>query len=345
MDTLNNRSKYVLNSVVVYHIRLGVPIGSRTVTELGETGLSPATIRNVMADLEALGYLTHPHTSAGRIPTDKGYRFYVDQLLHEMLEPPAKPIEWPKRPDGTADVLQNASRLLSDMTNYAGVASAPRLVQRTFKQIEFVGLRPRQVLAVFVSEEGLLHQTLFEVDRDVTVNELSAMSKYLNQRFAGLPLHTVKSQILQEMQDVKERYDSLLRQALQLGKRAIDTAADGELYLEGAANILTQANFDDFDEMKRLFKAFEEKYQLLKVLEHCAQTPGVQVYIGSENSALGTRTCSLVASTYECDGRPIGSVGVIGPTRMDYSTVIPVVQAISRQLSHFFEERREGPGR
>ncbi|MEW6325761.1 MAG: heat-inducible transcriptional repressor HrcA [Nitrospirota bacterium] len=344
MDTMNDRLREVLKSVVVYHIRLGVPIGSRTITKLSEIGLSPATIRNVMADLEELGYLMHPHTSAGRVPTEKGYRFYVDQLLGDLLEP-VQPINWPSRPEGPADMLHNASRLLSHMTNYAGVALAPKPAQRTFKQIEFVGLRPRQVLAIFVSEEGLLHQTLFELDRDVTVNELSAMSEYLNQRFGGLPLHKVKAQILEDMRAVKERYDWLLRHALQLGQQAIDTAAEGELYLEGTTNILTQANFDDLDELKRLFKAFEEKYQLLKILEQCAETPGVQVYIGSENAALGTRTCSLVASTYECDGRPIGSVGVIGPTRMDYSTVIPLVQSIAQQLSRFFGEWREGPAR
>jgi heat-inducible transcriptional repressor len=242
-------------------------------------------------------------------------------------------------------VLQQASRLLSQMTNCAGVALAPRPSQRTFKHIEFVSLRPRQVLAIFVSEEGLIHHTLFDIDHEITNQELAQMADYLNRRFTGLPLQTAKEQILREMREAKERYDSLLRQALDLGRQAIDTAAGGELFLEGATNILTQADFDDFTEMKQLFKAFEEKYQLLKMLEQCLNTPGVQVYIGSENAALGTRTCSLVVSTYECDGRPIGSVGVIGPTRMDYSSVIPLVQSTAKQLGHFFEEWRDGLAR
>jgi len=349
MDTLNDRFKDILNSVVVYHIRLGVPIGSRTITKMSEIGLSPATIRNVMADLEELGYLTHPHTSAGRVPTDKGYRFYVNSLLHEVLgqgRPSASPVEWPGR-DSAADVLQNASRLLSRKTHYAGVALAPRLSQRTFKHIEFVRLRARQLLAIFVSEDGLIHHSLFELDRELADRDLAQMADYLNRRFAGLPLQTVKQQILREMREAKERYDSLLRQALELGRQAMETQGDGggELYVEGATNMLSQIAFDDLDEMKQLFRTFEEKYQLFNLLEQCLETPGVQVYIGSENAALGTRTCSLVVSTYERDGQPLGSIGVLGPTRMDYSTVIPLVRSTADQLSQFFDDWHEGPSR
>jgi len=348
MNSLNDRFKYILNSVVVYHIRLGVPIGSRTITKLSEIGLSPATIRNVMADLEELGYLTHPHTSAGRVPTDKGYRFYVDTLLQEVTarQPaPAAPVDLPAR-DGAADVLQNASRLLSQITHYAGVALAPRLSQRTFKHIDFVRLRPRHILAIFVSDDGLIHHSLLELDRDLADRDLARMADYLNQRFASLSLQTVKQQILREMREAKERYDSLLQQALELGRQAMAAQHGGaELYVEGATNMLTQLAFADLDEMKQLFKTFEDKYQLLKILEQCIDTPGVQVYIGSENAALGTRTCSLVVSTYERDGQPLGSIGVIGPTRMDYSAVIPLVRSTADQLSHFFEEWREGPHR
>jgi heat-inducible transcriptional repressor len=347
MDALNDRLKDVLNSVVIYHIRLGVPIGSRTITKLSEIGLSPATIRNVMADLEELGYLTHPHTSAGRVPTDKGYRFYVNSLLHEVINQDQRssvPVERPGR-DSAADVLQNASKLLSRMTHYAGVALAPRLSQRTFKHIEFVRLRPRQVLAIFVSEDGLIHHALFELERDLVDTDLAQMAAYLNQRFAGLPLQTVKQQILREMREAKERYDSLLRQALELGRQAMETqgADGGELYVEGATNMLSQIDFDDLDEMKQLFRTFEEKYQLFNILEQCLETPGVQVYIGSENASLGTRTCSLVVSTYERDGQPLGSIGVLGPTRMDYSAVIPLVRSTADQLSQFFDEWHEGP--
>jgi heat-inducible transcriptional repressor len=318
MNSLNDRFKYILNSVVVYHIRLGVPIGSRTITKLSEIGLSPATIRNVMADLEELGYLTHPHTSAGRVPTDKGYRFYVDTLLHEVTaQPPPStaPVDLPAR-DSAADVLQNASKLLSRITRYAGVALAPRLSQRMFKHIDFVRLRPRHILAIFVSDDGLIHHSLLELDRDLADRDLARMADYLNQRFASLPLQTVKQQILREMHEAKERYDTLLQQALELGRQAMATQNGGaELYVEGATNMLTQLNFADLDEMKQLFKTFEDKYQLLKILEQCIDTPGVQVYIGSENAALGSR-CSLVVSTYERDGRPLGSIGVIGPTRI-----------------------------
>jgi heat-inducible transcriptional repressor len=347
MTQLNDRFKYVLNSVVVYHIRLGVPIGSRTITKLSEIGLSPATIRNVMADLEELGYLTHPHTSAGRVPTDKGYRFYVNTLLDEVMaqqQPMAPPADWPTR-DSAADVLQKASRLLSSLTHYAGVVLAPRLSQRTFKHIDFVRLRARHVLAIFVSEDGLIHHSLFELDHDLADRDLAQMADYLNRRFASLPLLTVKQQILKEMREAKERYDSMLQQALELGQQAMDTPGDGggELFVEGATNMLNQIDFTDLDEMKQLFRTFEEKYHLLKILEQCLDTPGVQVYIGSENAALGTSTCSLVASPYECDGQPLGSVGVLGPTRMDYSVVIPLVRSTANQLSHFFEEWREGP--
>jgi heat-inducible transcriptional repressor len=343
--SLNNRSQQILNAVILCHIRLGAPVGSRTLTKLGEIGLSPATIRNVMADLEELGYLTHPHTSAGRVPTEKGYRHYVDHLLHEAIgpQPPTPmPVEWPVRQENPAELLHEASRLLSQMSHYAGVVIAPRISHRTFRQIEFIALRPRQVLAIFVSEDGLIHHTLFEVDRDFSGSELAQMADHLNSRFAGMALQSVKRRMLEEMREVKERYDSLLRRALELGRQAMNTPENSEIYVEGATNILNQFDVADFDEMKRLFRAFEEKYRLLKVLEQCLENPGVQVYIGSENAALGTTTCSLVVSAYECDGQPIGSVGVIGPTRMDYSSVIPLVQATARQLGLFFEEWREG---
>jgi heat-inducible transcriptional repressor len=347
MGPLNDRLKYVLNSVVVYHIRLGVPIGSRTITKLSEIGLSPATIRNVMADLEELGYLTHPHTSAGRVPTEKGYRYYVDTLLQEVTaqqQASAVRADWPPS-ESTADVLHKVSRLLSQTTQYAGVVLAPRLSQRNYKHIDFVRLRARHVLAIFVSEDGLIHHSLFELDHDLTDRDLAQMANYLNRRFASLPLQTVKQQILKEMQQAKERYDSLLRQALDLGRQAMDTPGDGEgvLFVEGATNMLSQIDITDLEEMKQLFKTFEEKYQLLKILEQCLETPGVQVYIGSENAALGISRFSLVASTYACDGHPLGSVGVLGPTRMDYSAVIPLVRSTADQLSHFFEEWREGP--
>lgn len=349
MDPLSDRLKYILNSVVVYHIRLGVPIGSRTITQSSEIGLSPATIRNVMADLEALGYLTHPHTSAGRIPTDKGYRFYVDSLLQEVMSQAQQstvPVERPGR-DSAADALQQASKQLSRMTHYAGVALAPRLSQRTFKHIDFVRLRARQILAIFVSDDGLIHHSLFELDQDLAERDLARMAGYLNQRFVSLPLQTVKQEILREMREAKERYDSLLRQALELGRQAMETEGDGggELYVEGATNMLTQLTFADLEEMKQLFRTFEEKYRLLNLLEQSLETPGVQVYIGSENAALGTRTCSLVVSTYERAGRPLGSIGVLGPTRMDYSAVIPLVRSTADQLSRFFDEWREGPTR
>jgi heat-inducible transcriptional repressor len=344
MDLLNDRLREILNAVILYHIRLGSPIGSRTVTKLSGMGLSPATIRNVMADLEELGYLTHPHTSAGRIPTEKGYRFYVDYLLREEIgfAPPGKLMDWPKGQEHPSELLQEASRTLSELSHYAGVVVAPRLAQRVFKQIEFVGLRPHQVLAIFVSEDGLVHQTLFEVDRNYRMDELREMAHYLNSRYSGVPLQTVSEHLLEEMQQAKERYDSLLSHALALGRQAISTGEGGEIYVEGAANMLSQEEFIDLAEMKLLFKTFEEKYRLLKVLEQCLDTMGVQVYIGSENAALGTTTCSLIVSTYQCQGRPIGSVGVIGPTRMDYSQVIPLVQDTANQLSHFFDERLEG---
>jgi heat-inducible transcriptional repressor len=345
MDLMNDRLRDILNTVILYHIQLGSPIGSRTVTKLSGMGLSPATIRNVMADLEEMGYLTHPHTSAGRVPTEKGYRFYVDALLREegWFEPPTqKPTEWSRGQERPSGLLQEASRMLSEMSHYAGVVVAPRLAHRVFKQIEFIGLRPHQVLAIFVSEDGLVHQTLFEVERAYSTAELREMAHHLNSRYSGVPLQLVGQRLLEEMQQVKERYDSLLGRALDLGRQAMSTGEAGEIYVEGAANILNQEEFADFEEMKSLFKAFEEKYRLLKVLEQCLDTLGVQVYIGSENAALGTTTCSLVVSTYQCQGRPIGSVGVIGPTRMDYSHVIPLVQETANQLSHYFDERLEG---
>lgn len=340
---LDERTQTILTAIIHSFIQTGEPVGSRTISKRFEIGLSPATIRNVMSDLEGFGFLEQPHTSAGRVPTDKGYRYYVNQLsqVDPLSMPESQLISQRYTPyRGEVDeVMAETSRLLSEVTKYAGLVLYS-FATTIFKRIEFVKIRERHVQAIFIMDSGLVQNKPILLDEELTQDELHSISNYINQEFADQPLRSVRQQILERLNEARAQYDTLVRQAMQVGKQTFaDTVeSDRDIYLGGTVNILDQPEFvANVDQMKELFKAFEEKSRLISILDKCLDETGVKVILGSETPFKDIQECSFVTHTYSYGGRTLGVLGVVGPKRMAYPRVMALVdftaQMVNKTLS------------
>ncbi len=338
---LTERMKRVLEIVIEDYILKAEPVGSRTISKKSSINLSPASIRNIMSDLEDLGLLSHPHTSAGRIPTEKGLRFYVDSIVnvHELSDREQQEIrsECLGHLIEGPDLFKQTSRILSLSSHYLGVVWMPRMNSVVLQHIEFVKLRKHQVLAILVSTTGLVYNRIVEVEEDFSQSELDHLSDYLNSFLAGLALYQVREKLIEQMRIAKNAYDHLLEQALKLGEKAVSSIDAADVFIEGKTNILNEPEFNDVSRMTDLFRTFEEKATMVKLLDKFMDPKGVQIAIGSENQVQEMETCSLVTSTYGCSGEVLGVVGVIGPRRMNYSRVIPLVDYTARLLSEILE--------
>jgi heat-inducible transcriptional repressor len=339
-EHLTERSRHILEAIVEDYILSAEPVGSRTISRRHGFSLSPASVRNVMADLEEMGFLTSPHTSAGRVPTDKAYRFYVDSLVglnriaREEREEIRKRCSLTGRDIG--EVLKETSRLLSSISHYMGIVVAPRFTANVFRHIEFLKLGERRLLAIFVTQNGTVQNKIIETEKELQFTDLARMSNYLNDILKGLTISQVKNKILEEMQEEKIRYDALLANALKLSQQTME-GADAEIFIEGQANIFEQPEFADVAKIKDIIRAFEEKGQLLALLERCMAAEGVQIFIGAESHLNRMSGMSLVTSTYITGKNTLGILGVIGPTRMGYAKVIPIVEYTARQVSRLLE--------
>ncbi len=341
-EDLNERSRTILEAIIEDYIDSAEPVGSRAVTRRHHLGLSPATVRNVMADLEELGYIMAPHTSAGRIPTEKGFRYYVDALL-QVRELSLQDQRWidqqyrlkGRRPE---ELLREAGKLLSSISRYTGIVAAPRLHATVFRHIEFIRLSQGRILAVFVTEAGLVQNKIIETAEMLSQGELEQMTNYLNRTLGGLTIQQAKARILEEMAQEKALYDRLLQQALRFSREVFqEDAAAQEVYIEGASQIFEQPEFADLERMKRLFRAFEQKGQLIELLDKCQRAQGVQIFIGSESDYREIEGCSLVTASYSSGSGTLGTLGVIGPMRMPYSLVIPIVDYTARLVSQIMQ--------
>jgi len=338
---ISDRMRRILGMVVEDYTLTGEPIGSRTISKKSNLSLSPATIRNIMSDLEALGLLFQPHTSAGRIPTEKGLRFYIDYLLnvHELSDEEQQIIR--SRCAGPqvepVDLFRETSRVLSSSSHYLGVVWAPRLNLVVLQHIEFVKLRKHLVLVILVSTTGLVHNRLIEVEEDFNQSELDNLSDHLNGFLSGLSLHQVRETLLEQMRQEKSAYDRLLEQALNLGEKAFPFPDETDIFIEGRVNILSEPDFANVSRMSDLFRAFEEKATMVRLLDRFMSPRGVRIAIGSENEVHEMEECSLVVSTYGCGGEVVGALGVIGPRRMNYSKVIPLVDYTAKLLTEILE--------
>ncbi|GIX47727.1 MAG: heat-inducible transcription repressor HrcA [Candidatus Tectimicrobiota bacterium] len=330
-EPLDERARNILMAVVQSFIQTAEPVGSRTISKRFEFGLSPATIRNVMADLEEMGFLEQPHTSAGRVPTDKGYRYYVDHLQGpEALSAEEAALiaqRFPPYRGEMDEVIAEISRLLSELSRYAGIVLRT-LASAVFSRVELVKVRGPQVLAIFVLESGMVHHKLITLEEEMTQDELQRIANYLNQEFAGQPLRLIRQRIAERMAEEKVQYDQLLRQAMQVGGKTFEEAAkkDEEIVLGGTANIIDQPEFQSNTErMKELLRAFEDKSRLIRILDKCLEEPGVNVIIGSETPFKDVHECSFVTRTFHSGDRTIGVLGVVGPKRMAYPRVMALV--------------------
>ena len=338
-EVLDERTQNILIAVVRSFIQTADPVGSRTISKRFDFGLSPATIRNVMADLEDLGFLEQPHTSAGRVPTDKAYRHYVDHIRSVELPSPEDAdiiARWYTPLAGDNDGMMLAtSRLLSEVSNYAGVVLST-FATSLFKRIEFVKVRDKQVLAIFVMDTANVHNKLITLEDELTQDELHKISNYLNHEFSGQPLRRIRQQVMERMNEEKAQYDELVQQAMNIGAKTFDetSESEGDIYLGGTVNIMDQPEFStNVSRMKDLFKAFEEKSRLISILDRCLDESGINVIIGTETPFQDIQDCSFVTRTYFYDDRTVGVLGVVGPKRIVYPRIMALVDYTANIVS------------
>ena len=336
-DKISERAQILLKALVERHIRDGQPVGSRTLREEAGLPVSAATIRNVMSDLEELGYLHSPHTSAGRVPTAAGYRLFVDTLLQvQPLERDAvSALRHELNPDKSAtELVQSASSILSSITAQAGLVTVPRNEANQLRQVEFLPLSGDRVLVILVINEREVQNRIIHTKRVFSESELRDAAALVNQRFAGRPLNEVQQQILQEMQDARSQIDSYLQASLDLANKALQQEGDEDEYvMAGESRLLGGASPDEMSKLRELFDAFERKQDLLHLLERCSRAEGIQIYIGEEAGYEVFGDYSVVTAPYSDGMRTLGVLGVIGPTRMAYERVIPIVDVTARMLS------------
>jgi heat-inducible transcriptional repressor len=338
----DERGREVLETLIQLHIAGGEPVGSESLASALGRRFSPATLRNVMADLERMGYLDHPHTSAGRLPTDEGYRFYVDSL---SAQPELRPQELAeiasglRSAEGTTSVLETASQVLSRLSRNVGFVVAPDLGQATFAHVDLVRLMPPRVLAVLVSATGLVTQKVISLEDDLSQDDLQTCANYLNAHFAGLSLSAIRERLLELMRADQAQYDELLQKVCSIGARAFAAQdAPASVYLDGASNILGRPEFEDVDRMRALFKTFEQKGRLIRILNACIAGEGVRIVIGHENPDPDLRNVALV--TTGLHGEPGFGLGVMGSTRMEYPRVIALVEHVARAVQQALTEFR-----
>ncbi|MBQ0723901.1 MAG: heat-inducible transcriptional repressor HrcA [Cycloclasticus sp.] len=333
---LNERSRQLLKLLVERYITDGQPVGSAALSRDKSLGVSPATIRHVMADLENLGLIHSPHTSAGRIPTNKGYRFFVDSLL-TVQQPEQKLLKQLKinvgQQQGRSQVIASASQLLSGITHLAGVVSLPKREAASFRQIEFMPLSKSRVLVILVTNDGEVHNKVIQTTREFTSAELQCATNYLNSLFGGQSLRQVKTIIAQEMSETRQQMNQMMIDAINLAHQGVsDDLQLDDLVLSGATNLMDFQELSDISNIRHLFDAFSQKQDIIQLLDRCMQAEGVQIFIGDESGYQVFGDCSLVTAPYTVDNETVGVLGVIGPTRMAYDRVIPMVDITAKFL-------------
>ena len=333
---LSDRARHFLKVLIERYIRDGQPVGSRTLARDAKLDLSPATVRNVMADLEEMGLVRSPHTSAGRVPTVKGYRLFVDSLI--SLKPmDDKEIERLRGElagaDLPHDLAESASRLLSGITHMAGVVMMPRQERVTIRELQFVPLSERRLLAILVTSQGEVLNRVVETERPFKRPELERASRFINEHYAGLDLETIQKRLVDELEAHRRDLDRLMAEALTVANRALQVEeGEDDFVVTGQTNLMDFDELARLDRIKELFEAFAEKQQILHLLERCVRGRGVQLYIGEESGYGPLEPCSLVTAPYKVDDQVVGVLGVIGPTRMAYDRVIPLVDVTARLL-------------
>lgn len=344
-EKLTERSQNILEAIVEDYISSAEPVGSRAITRRHSFNLSPASVRNVMSDLEEMGFLCSPHASAGRIPTEKGYQYYIDSLLQirDLSSLEKKELGRNYRFSGmkTEEIMQEVGRVLSGLSNYTGLVMAPKFSATVFRQMEFIRLSKGQVLVIYVSESGLVQNKVIETDPELSQHQLEQISNYLNEELNGLTINQVRTKLEQDLKEERVRFDQLRAQALNLTQAALSDKDEDQVYVAGTSLMLEQPEFATPQQMKRMIQTLESRQLLIDLLDQSQSAQGVQIFIGSESHPAELEGCSLITSSYSNKQGVVGTLGVIGPMRMDYSQVVPIVdftaQLVSRVLDHDLE--------
>jgi heat-inducible transcriptional repressor len=334
---VSDRALHFLKALVERYIKDGQPVGSRTLAKDAGLDLSPATVRNVMADLEDLGLVISPHTSAGRVPTAAGYRLFVDSLL--TVHPPSdEDIESLRQRFSAAtdskSLVDTTSKLLSHITHLAGVVMLPRHERHVFRQIELLPLSAARVLAILVTDEGEVHNRVIITDRGFSPSQLQEAANYLNAMFTGQDIKAVRERLLKDLKQTHQNMDALMLRAVTLAHQVVEAAESPDDYMmAGQTNLMEFGELANMERLKQLFDAFNQKREILHILDRCIEADGVQIFIGEESGYSLLDDLSVVTTTYRVEERVVGVLGVIGPTRMDYQRVIPIVDITARLLS------------
>jgi heat-inducible transcriptional repressor len=333
---VNERAQHFLKVLIERYIRDGQPVGSRTLAKDAGIDLSPATIRNVMSDLEELGLVNSPHTSAGRVPTSSGYRIFVDSLLTikplQQVEIGQLEREFASRAD-PRNLVKSASNLLSNMTHMAGVVLIPRPKQVVYRQIEFIPLSGNRVLTILVTSDGEVHNKIIETQSTYSQSQLIQAANFLNESYSGKPLEAIRGLLVEEMEKTKQQMNDLMSDALSIANNVFEIDGnEGDYILAGQTNLMDFDELSNLDNIRNLFDTFAEKSQILHLLDRAMTADGVQIFIGEESGYDSFDNCSIVTSSYEIDNDVAGVLGVIGPTRMAYDRVIPIVDITAKLL-------------
>jgi heat-inducible transcriptional repressor len=342
-DALDPRTRQLLRALIGRYIRDGEPVGSQTLARHAGLDVSPATIRNILADLEEIGLLAAPHTSAGRVPTARGLRVFVDSLI-EWRPPGERQIqlihEGLAAHGSTQEVLREASSRLSDISHFVGLVTVPRRDRFAFRHIDFVRLDDRRVLAILVFTDGEVQNRAVEVPRALSAGELEWIANYLNQNYAGLGLAEIRERLVAELDDERREVDKRMAATVALAQATLQPADDEDMLVSGQTKLMGGSQgLADVERLRELFEAFQRKSELLQVLEGCLRADGVRLFIGEESGVTSMEQCTLIAAPYASGGRVLGVLGVIGPTRMDYDRVITSVQATAQALSRTMADR------
>ncbi len=334
-ERLDPRAQHLLKTLVERYITEGQPVGSRALSRHSGLDLSAATIRNVMADLEEMGFIASPHTSAGRVPTPRGYRFFVDSLMvvQPLEDVEIHRLEGELNVDRPHQIVSAAASLLSQLTQFAGVVATPKRREASFRHLEFLRLSERRVLLIIVTADGDVQNRILHTDRAYTPSQLAEATNFFNQNFAGQPFGGIRDRLAEELRALRDDIAALMKAAVDAGEGAF---SEGDaLVVTGERNLLHAEDLaSNMERLRRLFDLFEQKTSLLHLLDVSQRAPGVQIYIGGESGLVPLDECSVVTASYEINGELIGTLGVIGPTRMAYERVIPIVDVTAKLLSN-----------
>jgi heat-inducible transcriptional repressor len=341
---LNERAAILLKQLVVSYISDGQPVGSRRLAQDAGLDISSATIRNVMSGLERKGLVVAPHTSAGRIPTEMGLRLFVDSLLEVQPVDEQQVSQLQQQLDADMDMnelVNHASQLVSEMTHMAGIVSVPKQTNAKLRHIEFLPLPDRRILAIMVTNEKDVQNKVIHLEREFNTNELHNAANFLNQQFTGQDIYQIRDNLLQDLEKLREDVDNVMRTAIEVANKALseDTRKRPEYIVQGEKNLVRYSDIGNSAQLQHLFEIFDRKRELLGLLDRCVHEEGVKIYIGHEAGFEGLDDCSVITAPYSVGGKPVGVLGVIGPSRMNYDHVIPVVDLTARLLGNALRSR------